>query len=100
MKLGNRSQAALQNVASWIRAHTYPALATTVLLALLMPQQAVCQFVSPCCIQMALGLMHINGSLLNTIGGDLNKLNSIQSDILIVMLRRGPLVMGRFGPPG
>src|SRR5579885_1425246 len=65
----------------WIRAHTYPALATTVLLALLTPQQAVCQFVSPCCIQMSLGLAQINGSLVSTIGGDLKKLNSIQSDI-------------------
>jgi hypothetical protein len=81
MKLGNQSQAALKNVATWIRAHTYPALAATVLFALLMPQQAVCQFVSPCCIQMSLGLVQINSSLLNTIGGDLKKLNSIQSDI-------------------
>ena len=56
-------------------------LATTVLLALLTPQQAVCQFVSPCCIQMSLGLAQINGSLVSTIGGDLKKLNSIQSDI-------------------
>ena len=81
MKLGNRSQAALTKVASWIRTHTYPALATTVLFALLMPQQAVCQFVSPCCIQMALGLLQINGSLLSTIGGDLNKLNSVQTNM-------------------
>ncbi len=81
MTLGNRSQAAWEKVAGWIRDHTYPALATTVLFALLVPQQAVCQFVSPCCIQMALGLVQINGSLLNTIGGDLNKLNSVQNNM-------------------
>src|SRR5579875_2386556 len=68
-------------IVGWIRAHTYPALATTVLLTLLTPQQAVCQFVSPCCIQMSLGLAQINGSLVSTIGGDLKKLNSIQTDI-------------------
>ena len=72
---------AANRTASWIRAHTYPALATTVLFSLLSPQQAVCQFVSPCCIQMSLGLAQINGSLMSTIGGDLKKLNSIQSDM-------------------
>lgn len=72
---------AASRTASWIRAHTYPAVAATVLLALLTPQQGVCQFVSPCCIQMSLGLVQINSSLVSTIGGDLNKLNSIESDI-------------------
>jgi hypothetical protein len=81
MKLVSSFHNAADRTASCIRAHTYPALATTVLLALLMPQQAVCQFVSPCCIQMSLGLAQINGSLVSTIGGDLKKLNSIQSDM-------------------
>lgn len=71
----------MKTAGNWIRLHTYPALATTVLFALLTPQQAVCQFVSPCCIQMSLGLVQINSSLLSTIGGDLKKLNSIQSDM-------------------
>lgn len=70
-----------KNTTAWIRSHTYPALATTVLFAVLAPQQAVCQFVSPCCIQMSLGLVQINGSLLSTIGGDLKKLNAIQGDM-------------------
>jgi hypothetical protein len=81
MKVFSSFHKAANRTASWIRAHTYPALATTVLLVLLTPQQAVCQFVSPCCIQMSLGLAQINGSLVSTIGGDLKKLNSIQSDI-------------------
>ena len=81
MYLSMKLQAAAQATAAWVRAHTYPALATTVMFALLMPQQAVCQFPSPCCVQLSLGLVQINSSLLNTIGGSLKQLNSIQSDI-------------------
>jgi hypothetical protein len=74
-------KAARERAAAWIRANTYPAMATTLLFALLIPQQATCQFVSPCCIQMSLGLVHINTSLVSTIAETLGKINAVESDI-------------------
>jgi hypothetical protein len=65
----------------WLRHQTYPVITTTLLFALLVPRSAHCQIFSPCCVQMALGLVQINTSLLNTIAGGLKQIHTIENDI-------------------
>lgn len=81
MDYRKRFAAAARGAGNWLRRQTYTITATTLLFVLLLPRSATCQIFSPCCVQMALGLVQINSSLVSTIGGGLSKIHSVDNDM-------------------
>ena len=65
----------------WTRRHTILAAVTLLVTAMIAPRQVQGQLPSPCCAILATGLGTINSSLINVIGGGLQAINTVMTDI-------------------
>jgi hypothetical protein len=68
-------------VLRWTRRHTILAAVALLATAIIAPRQVQGQLPSPCCAILATGLGTINGSLINVVGGGLQAINTVMSDI-------------------
>src|SRR5215469_8615312 len=69
------------SVGRWIRRHTVLAASVLLLTVLISPRQVQGQLPSPCCAILAAGLGTINSTLGSVIGGGLQAINTVLSDI-------------------
>src|SRR6202142_2902845 len=69
------------HVGRWIRRHTVLAAVALLLTALVSPRKIQGQLPSPCCAVLAVGLGTINSTLGSVIGGGLQSINTVLSDI-------------------
>jgi hypothetical protein len=65
----------------WTRRHTILAAVALLVTAIVAPRQVQGQLPSPCCAILATGLGSINSSLINVIGGGLQAINTVMTDI-------------------
>ena len=65
----------------WIRRHTVLAASVLLLTVIISPRQVQGQLPSPCCAILAAGLGTINSTLGSVIGGGLQAINTVLSDI-------------------
>ena len=65
----------------WTRRHTILAAVTLLVTAMIAPRQVQGQLPSPCCAILATGLATINSSLINVVGGGLQAINTVMTDI-------------------
>ena len=69
------------HVGRWIRRHTVLASVALLLTVLISPRKVQGQLPSPCCAILAAGLGTINSTLGSVIGGGLQAINTVLSDI-------------------
>ena len=69
------------HVGRWIRRHTVLAAVALLLTVLISPRHIQGQVPSPCCTILATGLGTINSTLGSVIGGGLQAINTVLSDI-------------------
>ena len=69
------------HVGRWIRRHTVLAAVALLLTVLISPRHVQGQVPSPCCAILAAGLGTINSTLGSVIGGGLQAINTVLSDI-------------------
>ena len=69
------------HVGRWIRRHTVLAAVALLLTVLISPRKVQGQLPSPCCAILAAGLGTINSTLGSVIGGGLQAINTVLSDI-------------------
>jgi hypothetical protein len=69
------------HVGRWIRRHTVLAAVALLLTVLISPRHIQGQVPSPCCAILAAGLGTINSTLGSVIGGGLQAINTVLSDI-------------------
>ena len=69
------------HVGRWIRRHTVLAAVALLLTVLISPRTVQGQLPSPCCAILAAGLGTINSTLGSVIGGGLQAINTVLSDI-------------------
>jgi hypothetical protein len=69
------------HVGRWIRRHTVLAALALLLTVLISPRHIQGQVPSPCCAILAAGLGTINSTLGSVIGGGLQAINTVLSDI-------------------
>jgi hypothetical protein len=81
MRRKEKFQLFARRAGDWLRRYTWPVAALTLLFGLLLPRSATCQFFSPCCAELALGLSQINGSLISTVAGGLNQIHAVEKDV-------------------
>jgi hypothetical protein len=65
----------------WTRRHTILAAVALLLTAIIAPRRVQGQLPSPCCAILATGLGTINSSLINVVGGGLQAINTVMTDI-------------------
>ena len=65
----------------WTRRHTIVAAVALLVTAIIAPRQVQGQLPSPCCAILATGLGTINSSLINVVGGGLQAINTVMTDI-------------------
>jgi len=65
----------------WTRRHTILAAVALLVTAIIAPRQVQGQLPSPCCAILATGLGTINSSLINVVGGGLQAINTVMTDI-------------------
>jgi len=65
----------------WARRHTILAAVALLVTAIIAPRQVQGQLPSPCCAILATGLGTINSSLINVVGGGLQAINTVMTDI-------------------
>lgn len=65
----------------WIRRHTVPVASVLLLAVIISPRTVQGQLPSPCCAILAAGLGTINSTLGSVIGGGLQAINTVLSDI-------------------
>jgi hypothetical protein len=65
----------------WTRQHTILAAVALLVTAIIAPRQVQGQLPSPCCAILATGLGTINSSLINVVGGGLQAINTVMTDI-------------------
>jgi hypothetical protein len=65
----------------WTRRHTILAAFALLATAIIAPRQIQGQLPSPCCAILATGLGTINSSLINVVGGGLQAINTVMTDI-------------------
>jgi hypothetical protein len=65
----------------WTRRHTLLAAVALLVTAIIAPRQVQGQLPSPCCAILATGLGTINSSLINVVGGGLQAINTVMTDI-------------------
>src|SRR5215831_15573305 len=68
-------------VLRWMRRHTVLAAVVLLMTAILSPRKVQGQLPSPCCAILATGLGTINSSLINVVGGGLQAINTVMTDI-------------------
>ena len=77
----NKAKSAFTHMGQCIRRHTVLAAVLLLLTALISPKEVQGQLPSPCCAVLAAGLGTINSTLGRVIGGGLQAINSVLSDI-------------------
>jgi len=65
----------------WTRRHAILAAVAVLVTAIIAPRQVQGQLPSPCCAILASGLGTINSSLINVVGGGLQAINTVMTDI-------------------
>ena len=65
----------------WVRRHTVLAAVVLLIAAIVSPRKAEGQLPNPCCAILATGLGTINSSLINVVGGGLQAINTVMTDI-------------------
>ena len=76
-----KAQTGSMHVGRWIRRHTVLAALALLLTVLVSPRHIQGQVPSPCCAILAAGLGTINSTLGSVIGGGLQAINTVLSDI-------------------
>ena len=76
-----KAKAGSMHVGRWIRRHTVLAALALLLTVLISPMHIQGQVPSPCCAILAAGLGTINSTLGSVIGGGLQAINTVLSDI-------------------
>jgi len=70
----------LQRGLEWAWTYKFRLAVLALALWLVVPQPAECQFASPCCAVLSLGLTSIGDTLKSVVGGGLNNIQSIDQD--------------------
>jgi hypothetical protein len=65
----------------WTRRHTILAAVILLVITIISPSKVQGQLPSPCCAILATGLGTINSSLINVVGGGLQAINTVMTDI-------------------
>jgi hypothetical protein len=76
-----RVRAKLSRFLRWTRRHAILAAVALLIAAIISPRPIHGQLPSPCCAVLATGLGTINSSLINVIGGGLQAINTVMTDI-------------------
>lgn len=77
----DKAKTGSMHVGRWIRRHTVLAAVALLLTVLISPRHIQGQVPSPCCAILAAGLGTINSTLGSVIGGGLQAINTVLSDI-------------------
>jgi hypothetical protein len=80
-KLLRRAEAGLTRVFRWTRQYAVLVALVLLITAIISPRPVRGQLPSPCCAILATGLGTINSSLINVIGGGLQAINTVMTDI-------------------
>jgi hypothetical protein len=76
-----RGKAGAAGLLQWTRRHTIMLALVLLITAIISPRKVQGQLPSPCCAILATGLGTINNSLINVVGGGLQAINSVLTDI-------------------